>query len=205
MIAMAPPARARDRRDRSLPHYNQDFDADPAEVKDFKGRIQQADAVVATPEYNRSYRAYSRMRSTWLRAHKGRARGTEAGAVFSLSPVTAPSGPITIFANRWCFQRPAMPRPRPISAAPPSCSAYGRDCQRRRASSSISSCRHSRSGSEEHRELGASSGPAPRGGRIGEQVRSDDTAQTRRFVAGGPYRSAHPHGRFRHTHRAGGR
>jgi chromate reductase len=57
MIAMAPPALKLEIVEiGQLPHYNQDFDADPPqEVKDFKGRIQQADAVLfVTPEYNRS-------------------------------------------------------------------------------------------------------------------------------------------------------
>jgi len=57
MIAMAPPSLKLEIVEiGQLPHYNQDFDADPPqEVKDFKGRIQQSDAVLfLTPEYNRS-------------------------------------------------------------------------------------------------------------------------------------------------------
>jgi len=57
MIALAPPSLKLEIVEiGQLPHYNQDFDADPPqEVKDFKGRIQQADAVLfVTPEYNRS-------------------------------------------------------------------------------------------------------------------------------------------------------
>jgi chromate reductase len=55
MIAQAPPALKLEIVEiGQLPHYNQDFDNDPPqEVKDFKGRIQQADAVLfVTPEYN---------------------------------------------------------------------------------------------------------------------------------------------------------
>jgi chromate reductase, NAD(P)H dehydrogenase (quinone) len=39
-----------------LPHFNQDFEADPPQVvRDFKQRIEAADAVLfITPEYNRS-------------------------------------------------------------------------------------------------------------------------------------------------------
>src|SRR6266480_5870285 len=57
MIAMAPPSLKLEIVEiGQVPHYNQDFDADPPqEAKDFKGRIQQADAVLfVTPEYNRS-------------------------------------------------------------------------------------------------------------------------------------------------------
>ena len=57
MIAMAPPTLKLEIVEiGQLPHYNQDFDAEPPqEVTAFKGRIQQADAVLfLTPEYNRS-------------------------------------------------------------------------------------------------------------------------------------------------------
>src|SRR5450631_1762400 len=54
MIAMAPPSLKLEIVEiGQVPHYNQDFDADPPqEAKDFKGRIQEADAVLfVTPEY----------------------------------------------------------------------------------------------------------------------------------------------------------
>src|SRR3979411_734182 len=57
MIGLAPPSLKLEIVEiGQVPHYNQDFDADPPqEAKDFKGRIQQADAVLfVTPEYNRS-------------------------------------------------------------------------------------------------------------------------------------------------------
>src|ERR1700694_813620 len=57
MIAMAPPSLKLEIVEiGQVPHYNQDFaPAPPQEAKDFKGRIQQADAVLfVTPEYNRS-------------------------------------------------------------------------------------------------------------------------------------------------------
>ena len=72
-----------------LPHYNQDHDADPPqEVKDFKGRIQQADAVLfLTPEYNRSVPGVLKNAiDVASRPYGKSAWNGKPGAIFSLSP-----------------------------------------------------------------------------------------------------------------------
>ncbi len=99
-----------------LPHYNQDFEADPPqEVKDFKGRIQQADAVLfVTPEYNRSVPGVLKNAiDVGSRPYGKSAWNGKPGAILSLSP-----GPIGGFgANHHLRQSlvflnvPAMPQP----------------------------------------------------------------------------------------------
>ncbi|HJW57129.1 MAG TPA: NAD(P)H-dependent oxidoreductase, partial [Burkholderiaceae bacterium] len=57
LIALSPPSlRMEIIEIGDLPLYNQDFDPDPPQpVRDFKQRVQAADAVLfITPEYNRS-------------------------------------------------------------------------------------------------------------------------------------------------------
>jgi len=72
-----------------LPHYNQDHEADPPkEITDFKGRIQQADAVLfVTPEYNRSVPGVLKNAiDVGSRPYGKSAWNGKPGAVFSLSP-----------------------------------------------------------------------------------------------------------------------
>ncbi len=99
-----------------LPHYNQDQDADPPqESKDFKGRIQQAHAVLfVTPEYNRSVPGVLKNAiDVASRPYGKSAWNGKPAAVLSLSP-----GAIGAFgANHHLRQSmvflnmPAMPQP----------------------------------------------------------------------------------------------
>src|SRR5450755_2336099 len=142
MIAMAPPTLKLEIVEiGQLPHYNQDFDAEPPqEVKDFKGRVQQADAVLfVTPEYNRSVPGVLKNAiDVASRPYGKSAWNGKPGAVFSLSPGPwARSAPITTFASRWCSSTfPPCRSPRPMSAAQPRCSATrGRSPTTQRGSS----------------------------------------------------------------------
>lgn len=72
-----------------LPHFNQDFEADPPqEVKDFKGRIEQSDAVLfVTPEYNRSVPGVLKNAiDVASRPYGKSAWSGKPAAIFSLSP-----------------------------------------------------------------------------------------------------------------------
>jgi chromate reductase, NAD(P)H dehydrogenase (quinone) len=117
MISMAPPSLKLEIVEiGQLPHYNQDHDADPPqEVKDFKGRIQQADAVLfLTPEYNRSVPGVLKNAiDVASRPYGKSAWDRKPGAVLSLSP-----GAIGAFgANHHLRQSlvflnvPVMPQP----------------------------------------------------------------------------------------------
>lgn len=117
MIAMAPPALKLEIVEiGQLPHYNQDQDADPPqETKDFKDRIQRADAVLfVTPEYNRSVPGVLKNAiDVASRPYGKSAWNGKPGAVLSLSP-----GAIGAFgANHHLRQSlvflnvPAMPQP----------------------------------------------------------------------------------------------
>jgi chromate reductase len=90
MIAMAPPSLKLEIVEiGELPHYNQDYEADPPQVvKDFKGRIQHADAVLfVTPEYNRSVPGVLKNAiDVGSRPYGKSAWNGKPGAVFSLSP-----------------------------------------------------------------------------------------------------------------------
>ena len=117
MIAMAPPSLKLEIVEiGQVPHFNQDFEADPPqEVKDFKGRIQQADAVLfVTPEYNRSMPGVLKNAIDLAsRPYGDSAWEGKPGAIVSVSP-----GAIGAFgANHHLRQSlvflnvPAMPQP----------------------------------------------------------------------------------------------
>jgi chromate reductase len=117
MIGLAPPSLKLEIVEiGQVPHYNQDFDADPPqEAKDFKGRIQQADAVLfVTPEYNRSVPGVLKNAiDVASRPYGKSAWNGKPGAILSLSP-----GVIGAFgANHHLRQSlvflnvPAMPQP----------------------------------------------------------------------------------------------
>jgi len=117
MIAMAPPSLKLEIVEiGQLPHYNQDFDAaPPQEVTDFKGRVQQADAVLfLTPEYNRSVPGVLKNAiDVASRPYGKSAWNGKPAAILSLSP-----GVIGAFgANHHLRQSlvflnmPAMPQP----------------------------------------------------------------------------------------------
>lgn len=72
-----------------LPLYNQDFDPDPpASVREFKQRVQAADAVLfVTPEYNRSVPGVLKNAiDTASRPYGQSAWDGKPGAVISVSP-----------------------------------------------------------------------------------------------------------------------
>ena len=117
MIAMAPASLKLEIVEiGQLPHYNQDLDADPPqETRDFKGRIQQSDAVLfVTPEYNRSVPGVLKNAiDVASRPYGKSAWNGKPGAILSLSP-----GVIGAFgANHHLRQSlvflnvPAMPQP----------------------------------------------------------------------------------------------
>ena len=117
MIAMAPSTLKLEMVEiGQLPHYNQDFEADPPqEAKDFRGRIQQADAVLfVTPEYNRSMPGVLKNAIDVASRPSGKsAWNGKPGAILSLSP-----GALGAFgANHHLRQSlvavnvPAMPQP----------------------------------------------------------------------------------------------
>src|ERR1700693_246641 len=117
MIGLAPPSLKLEIVEiGQVPHYNQDFDGDPPqEAKDFKGRIQQADAVLfVTPEYNRSVPGVLKNAiDVASRPYGKSAWSGKPGAILSLSP-----GALGAFgANHHLRQSlvflnvPAMPQP----------------------------------------------------------------------------------------------
>jgi chromate reductase len=99
-----------------LPHFNQDFEADPPQsVLDFKQRVAAADAVLfVTPEYNRSVPgALKNAIDVGSRPYGKSAWSGKPGAVISVSP-----GALGAFgANHHLRQSlvflnvPAMPQP----------------------------------------------------------------------------------------------
>lgn len=90
LIAMAPPALKMEIVEiGGLPLYNQDFDPDPPQpVRDFKQRVQAADAVLfVTPEYNRSVPGVLKNAiDTASRPYGQSAWEGKPGAVVSVSP-----------------------------------------------------------------------------------------------------------------------
>jgi chromate reductase, NAD(P)H dehydrogenase (quinone) len=90
LIAMAPPAlRLEIVEIGQLPFFNQDFEADlPPVVRDFKQRVQAADAVLfVTPEYNRGLPAVLKNAiDVGSRPYGQSAWDGKPGAVMSVSP-----------------------------------------------------------------------------------------------------------------------
>ncbi len=90
LIALAPPSlRMEIVEIGDLPLYNQDFDPDPPQpVRDFKQRVQAADAVLfITPEYNRSVPGVLKNAiDTASRPYGQSAWDGKPGAVISVSP-----------------------------------------------------------------------------------------------------------------------
>lgn len=90
LIAIAPPSLKMEIVEiGDLPLYNQDFDPDPPKpVRDFKQRVQAADAVLfITPEYNRSVPGVLKNAiDTASRPYGQSAWDGKPGAVISVSP-----------------------------------------------------------------------------------------------------------------------
>ncbi|KIF80687.1 NADPH-dependent FMN reductase [Noviherbaspirillum autotrophicum] len=90
LIGLAPPSlRMEIVEIGNLPLYNQDFDPDPPQpVRDFKQRVQAADAVLfITPEYNRSVPGVLKNAiDTASRPYGQSAWDGKPGAVVSVSP-----------------------------------------------------------------------------------------------------------------------